>query len=102
MGADGDGGRHDHPVGTEGRAKYSDGLTSPAMEVRIADDAGNDVPTGTSGRLLTRGASQFVGYFERPELTRAAVDADGWLDTGDLASIDSEGFVRSPAEPRTS
>jgi cyclohexanecarboxylate-CoA ligase len=81
------------PVGADGPAKYSDGLTSPAMQVRIADADGNDVPTGQSGRLLTRGASQFVGYFERPELTRAVVDGDGWLDTGDLASIDGDGFV---------
>ena len=81
------------PLGTEGRARHSDGVTSPAMEVRIADEAGNDVPVGTSGRLLTRGASQFVGYFERSELTRAVVDAAGWLDSGDLASIDSDGFV---------
>lgn len=81
------------PARTEGSAKYTDGLISPAMQVRIADDEGNDLPPGRSGRLLTRGASTFVGYFERPELTSAVVDGAGWLDTGDLASIDADGFV---------
>ena len=81
------------PVGRLDRAEDSDGQVSPAMEVRIVDDEGNDLPLGSSGRLLVRGASQFVGYFERPELTSAAVDAEGWLDTGDLASLDDEGFV---------
>ncbi len=75
------------------RAHDSDGCCSPAMRVRIVDEQGNDLPPGRSGRLLTRGASRFVGYFERPALTDAVVDAGGWLDTGDLASIDDEGFV---------
>jgi cyclohexanecarboxylate-CoA ligase len=81
------------PISRLERAADSDGVVSPAMQVRIVDDAGVEVPNGTSGRLLTRGASQFLGYFKRPKLTRAVVDDDGWLDTGDLASIDDEGFV---------
>jgi cyclohexanecarboxylate-CoA ligase len=75
------------------RANDSDGLVSPAMEIRIADDDGNELPRGMPGRLLVRGASKFVGYFERPDLTKAVVDDDGWLDSGDLASMDDEGFV---------
>lgn len=75
------------------RAGDSDGMVSPAMEIKIVDDAGNELPRGESGRLLVRGASKFVGYFERPDLTRAVVDEDGWLDSGDLASMDCEGYV---------
>ncbi len=75
------------------RSSNSDGTVSPAMEIRIADDSGKTLPNGQSGRLLIRGASQFRGYFERSELTAAAVDDDGWLDTGDLASIDDDGYI---------
>lgn len=75
------------------RASDSDGLVSPAMQIKIVDDDGVELPRGRPGRLLIRGASKFVGYFERPDLTSAVVDDDGWLDTGDLASMDAEGFV---------
>lgn len=75
------------------RASDSDGEASPAMQVRVVDDHGEDLPFGSPGRLLVRGASLFVGYFERPELTSSAVDKEGWLDSGDLATIDSEGFI---------
>ena len=82
------------PVDRLDRAHDSDGSCSPAMRVRVVDEQGHELPPGHSGRLLARGASRFVGYFERPTLTDAVVDSDGWLDTGDLASIDHEGFVR--------
>ena len=81
------------PIDQLDRAEDSDGMPSPAMQVRIADDDGVDLPAGREGRLLVRGASKFVGYHERDDLTQAAVDADGWLDTGDVAAKDLEGFV---------
>lgn len=80
---------HDHLD----RSADSDGVVSPAMRVKIVDDEGIELPPGRSGRLLIRGASCFLEYFERPDLTRAVIDADGWLDTGDLASIDEQGYV---------
>jgi cyclohexanecarboxylate-CoA ligase len=74
------------------RACESDGIAMPHSEVRVADEAGNELPQGHSGRLLTRGATQFVGYFKRPQLY--TVNAEGWLDTGDLARMDGEGYIR--------
>ena len=64
----------------------------PHSEVRVVDEAGNELPRGQSGRLLTRGATQFVGYFKRPQFY--TVNADGWLDTGDLARMDVKGYIR--------
>lgn len=75
------------------RSADSDGAVSPAMQVRIVDGDGRELPRGESGRLLIRGASKFVGYFERPDLTDAVVDAAGWLDTGDIASLDDDNYI---------
>ncbi|MEH3086103.1 MAG: AMP-binding protein [Xylophilus ampelinus] len=64
------------------------------LEVRIADPAtGAPVPRGAPGELQTRGYSVMRGYWGDPERTREAVDADGWMRTGDLATMDAEGYV---------
>lgn len=81
------------PIASLHRSADSDGTVSPAMEIKIASEDGAALANGQSGRLLIRGASRFCGYFERPDLTAAAVDAEGWLDTGDLASIDDDGYI---------
>lgn len=62
------------------------------VEYRIADDAGRDVATGEIGELLIRGPNVFVGYWQKPEATRAALDEDGWFHSGDLARADEAGF----------
>ena len=74
------------------RASESDGTAMPHSEVRVADEGGNELPRGQSGRLLTRGSTQFVGYFKRPQLY--TVNEEGWLDTGDLARMDASGYIR--------
>lgn len=71
-------------------AHQDDGAISPVMEAKIVDAAGVEVPTGVSGRLLVRGASKFLGYFERPDLDNDVIDGDGWLDTGDVAAINRD------------
>ena len=68
------------------------GLIQPHLEVKIVDDAGNIVPRGTAGELLTRGYSVMLGYWNDPERTREAIDAEGWMRTGDLATIDAAGY----------
>ncbi len=74
-------------VGTVGRVH-------PHVEVRIADpETGGTVARGEPGELLTRGYSVMVGYWEDPERTAEAIDADGWMHTGDLATMDDEGYV---------
>ncbi|MCX7646504.1 MAG: AMP-binding protein [Rhodobacteraceae bacterium] len=68
------------------------GRVHPHVEVRIVDEAGNTVPVGAQGELLTRGYSVMQGYWEDPEQTAKAIDAEGWMHTGDLARIDAEGY----------
>lgn len=74
------------------KAFGSDGVAVPGMEVRVLDDDNNLAPTGVEGRLEARGAGNFVGYFKRPEL--AKFTDDGWFDTGDLARMDGDGYIR--------
>jgi fatty-acyl-CoA synthase len=68
------------------------GRVHPHVEVRIVDDAGQTVPVGTQGELLTRGYSVMQGYWDDPEQTAASIDAEGWMHTGDLATIDAQGY----------
>jgi fatty-acyl-CoA synthase len=68
------------------------GRIHPHLEVKIVDQAGRVVPRGTPGELLTRGYSVMRGYWDDPEQTAAAIDPAGWMHTGDLATIDDEGY----------
>ncbi|KAB2967725.1 cyclohexanecarboxylate-CoA ligase [Zoogloea sp.] len=70
----------------------SDGRPLRGMEVKIIDAAGQPLPAGASGELLVRGASLFAGYLKRPQLN--GVNAEGWFDTGDVATVDAAGYVR--------
>ncbi len=69
------------------------GRVQPHLEVKVIDPAtGQTVPRGQAGELCTRGYSVMLGYWDDPERTAEAVDADGWMHTGDLATIDAEGY----------
>jgi fatty-acyl-CoA synthase len=68
------------------------GRIHPHLEVKIADLDGRIVPCGTPGELLTRGYSVMRGYWGDEENTRQSVDSAGWMHTGDLATIDAEGY----------
>jgi acyl-CoA synthetase (AMP-forming)/AMP-acid ligase II len=70
------------------------GVPLPGVEVKVVDEAGEARPQGDSGELLVRGPNVMQGYFEDPEQTAATIDADGWLHTGDVASIGADGTVR--------
>jgi fatty-acyl-CoA synthase len=70
------------------------GRVLPHLEVRIVDDKGQVVARGIEGELSTKGYSVMSGYWGDPETTAAAIDADGFMHSGDLASIDADGFVR--------
>jgi cyclohexanecarboxylate-CoA ligase len=72
----------------------SDGSRVPPMTVRIVDEFGQPVPSGTPGRLLTKGASMFVGYLGRMDLYDQVVDPDGWFDTGDVGYETKDGGIR--------
>jgi len=62
------------------------------MKVRIADNAGNILPTGSEGRIQVRGDSIFSGYYNQPELTAEAF-VNGWLNTGDIGKLDAAGNI---------
>jgi cyclohexanecarboxylate-CoA ligase len=74
------------------KSPTTDGRPLEGMEVRIVDFEGKPVPTGQSGRLLVRGCQMFSGYYKRPDLE--TFDAQGWFDSGDLAYMDDEGYIR--------
>jgi len=74
-------------VGTVGRVQQH-------LEVKIVDPtSGETVPRGKSGEFCTRGYSVMVGYWNDPDRTDEAIDADRWMRTGDLAAMDDEGYV---------
>jgi fatty-acyl-CoA synthase len=68
------------------------GRVHPHVEVKIVDREGRIVPRGTPGELCTRGYSVMSGYWGEPERTAEAKDSAGWMHTGDLATIDAEGY----------
>jgi cyclohexanecarboxylate-CoA ligase len=80
------------PDDPEEKTTMTDGLALPGMELRIVDAAARTLPPGQEGQLQVRGCSNFVGYLKRPEL--ANTDAEGWFDTGDLARMDEDGYIR--------
>ncbi|ENV07982.1 hypothetical protein F966_03842 [Acinetobacter higginsii] len=70
------------------------GHVHPHLEVKIVDLEGEIVPQGTLGELCVRGYSVMAGYWDEPEKTKEVIDAAGWMHTGDIAEMDSEGFVK--------
>jgi len=69
------------------------GRTQPQLESKIIDESGNIVPRGQIGELCTRGYSVMLGYWNNPQGTAEALDQAGWMHTGDLASMDDNGYV---------
>lgn len=70
------------------------GRTQPHLETKLVDADGMTVVRGETGELCTRGYSVMLGYWGDPEATRQAIDAAGWMHTGDLAVMDEAGYVR--------
>jgi len=70
------------------------GRAHPHIELKVVDpETGEIVPRGVAGEQCTRGYSVMLGYWDDLEATRRAVDADGWMHTGDLAVMDSDGYL---------
>jgi cyclohexanecarboxylate-CoA ligase len=80
------------PARAAKKSASTDGRSLEGMEIRIVDTEGRLTPVGQSGRLLVRGAQMFKGYYKRPELL--TFDSDGWFDSGDLAYMDEDGYIR--------
>jgi cyclohexanecarboxylate-CoA ligase len=70
----------------------TDGRALPGSEVRVVDDQKRPLPVNTVGHLQARGITHFVGYMKKPQLN--STDAEGWFDTGDLARMDQDGYIR--------
>jgi fatty-acyl-CoA synthase len=68
------------------------GRIQPHVEAKIVDAEGRVVPRGAPGEFLTRGYCVMLGYWNDPERTAESIDAAGWMHTGDLATIDDEGY----------
>jgi fatty-acyl-CoA synthase len=89
------------PVSTQTRADdtldrrvSTVGRVHPHLEVKIVDpDTGLTAPRGTPGELCTRGYSVMLGYWEQPEQTAEVIDQARWMHTGDVAVMDSEGYL---------
>ena len=74
------------------KSSKTDGRALDGVGVQVVDFEGRPLPAGQTGRLMVRGAQMALGYYKRPDL--ATYDADGWFDTGDLACMDDEGYIR--------
>ncbi|UVJ45290.1 long-chain-fatty-acid--CoA ligase FadD2 [Pseudomonas sp. LS1212] len=70
------------------------GIPVVGTALKVIDDAGNELPLGERGELCIKGPQVMKGYWQRPDATAETLDAEGWLKTGDIAVIDSDGFVR--------
>jgi fatty-acyl-CoA synthase len=71
------------------------GRPHPHVEIKLIDPwSGEEVPPGAAGELLLHGYFVMNGYLDMPEATSEAIDADGWLHTGDLATLDQRGYLR--------
>ncbi len=68
------------------------GLPIPSTDACVKDDAGKTLAVGEVGELCIKGPQVMKGYWQRPEDTAQAVDAEGWLHTGDMARMDEQGF----------
>ena len=69
------------------------GRIQPHMEAKVIDADGRTVPRGAVGELCTRGYAVMLGYWQDAERTAEAIDAEGWMHTGDLATIDADGYA---------
>jgi acyl-CoA synthetase (AMP-forming)/AMP-acid ligase II len=70
------------------------GRPIPGMELRIVDDDNGDVDTGEPGEVIVRGFNVMKGYFGDDDATKATIDGDGWLHTGDIGFVDERGNLK--------
>ncbi|MQA76141.1 MAG: long-chain-fatty-acid--CoA ligase [Solirubrobacterales bacterium] len=74
------------------RKPGSIGIPIEGVEMKVVDDGGNEVPQGEPGEILIRGHNVMKGYWGRPEATAEAIDGDGWFASGDMATVDADGY----------
>jgi len=74
------------------KCAFTDGRPQRDVEVRLVDDDGKDVPSGSEGEVVSRGPDQFLGYMD-PAMDAEAFDEEGWFRTGDIGRFDSDGYL---------
>jgi cyclohexanecarboxylate-CoA ligase len=74
------------------KSSKTDGRRLEGVDVKVVRSDGAVAPVGETGSLKARGAQMFLGYYKRPDME--PFDAEGWFDTGDLAYMDDEGYIR--------
>ncbi|MCW2934939.1 MAG: long-chain-fatty-acid--CoA ligase [Actinomycetia bacterium] len=81
------------PGTSVGKMSTTVGTAIPGTEVAIVDPGGQPLPPGQAGEIVIRGYNVMLGYFEEPKATAEAIDADGWLHTGDVGHLDEDGYL---------
>lgn len=72
----------------------TDGVAVPSVEVKVVDESRREVPAGVQGEEASCGPTVFVGYLKEPELTASVLDDQGWYYSGDLCTMDDNGYIR--------
>jgi acyl-CoA synthetase (AMP-forming)/AMP-acid ligase II len=90
---------HGHSTGTDPDTPFekvcsTDGSPQPEMELKVVDEYGRRLPPCTEGRLMLRGPFNFIGYIQGREFSEQFFDDEDFFDTGDLAYLDEDGYVR--------
>jgi acyl-CoA synthetase (AMP-forming)/AMP-acid ligase II len=83
--------RHDDDAET---IATTSGRAIDGVDLRVVDDDGKEVPRGGPGEIVLRGYNVMLGYYDEPAETAATIDADGWLHTGDIGTMDDRGYIK--------
>jgi acyl-CoA synthetase (AMP-forming)/AMP-acid ligase II len=86
-------GTWNRPSSTPAQKRDTDGVAMSHVELRVVDDQGRVLPVGEPGELEVRGPDTCVGFFADPERTAATFHPDGWVRSGDLVTIDADGYL---------
>ena len=82
----------DHDPNGNARMR-SAGKPLPGVEIKIVDDAGNELPVGEVGEVVTRSSNNMLGYWNLPDATKKTMTGDGWVHTGDAGYVDEDGYL---------
>ena len=85
---------HPRPGDPMERIAYTVGTAIPGTEIRIAGPDGHSLAVGEPGEVLIRDDKLLIEYLDNPEATRATLDADGWLHSGDVGCLDADGYLK--------